>query len=379
MIREIHQLNEGYITNFIVINFRGIEGEARLNLMTEKLNNDKMLARELEDKKIAAASALVGPKFSKNTEIVDAFNALLLDVVGYFRQGGNQQLIFNRKHERNLKPTEFELTFYLNGKEYRYGVYRTASRVLEEWLFERDYGKDAAHNEVCIFYRDKGKFVSELKGEAYDALVSVLSRAHKDQLALTVIGRRNYNPYYFVFKWFLDIAQLQYIPDKMSRWNNPIFSAMALYNHPELKEFVLQILKGYDCCIVDLEPVKESTEDNSKSIYDIVLTYSSDSRDSGDYKKVRVSNSSAGVNEVIVLALQVNLTQRMNIPVMIKFTQNNYDLGVLRRIIGSLSDRPGQLIFTLENDTSIKGGVISPGLVYNCDYDSKNVLFRRVG
>lgn len=381
MVKELERRKDGLLTKFIVRNFRGIEGEACLDLTSGQLNNDSMQVKEFEGVKISAASALIGSRPSKNTEIVDAFNAFLLDIIGYYRQGGNQQLLFNRKHEKTTSPTEFEVTFYLDGKEYRYGCYRTASVVLEEWLFEREYGKDAAHHEVCVFYRERDKFISDIKGESRNKLMSALKVTHPDQLSLCVLGKRSYNPYNFISHWFLDIAQLQYIPDKLSRWNTPSYTAMTLHRFPELKDFVLAVLRKYDGTISGLETIETKTEDG-KPVYDIVLNYSTDPYEPDKCKEIPVSSSLSMVNEIITLAMQIELSHKMNLPILVKITHRNFDLAILKMLVNSYSNtvpaRGGQLLFTLESDTSIKGGIVTPGLVYICSNEESDINFRKV-
>lgn len=105
------------------------------------------------------------------------------------------------------EPTEFEITFTIGGKVYRYGFVATKEVILEEWLFEKDLKPKSKEKE--LFYRDN-------HGLAYHSSLFKVGKVIKEQnlakenvLILTLAYQLNEETAKSIIYWFGNFNVIQ--------------------------------------------------------------------------------------------------------------------------------------------------------------------------
>jgi len=164
------------IVEFTVSNFRSIKSAQTLSMVASSdstfedthliKTNHKALPRLLK------SAAVYGANASGKSNLVSAlayFKALVLESATRVRP--DQQ--FNIKpflldEESRTNPSEFELTFLIDGIRYQYGFALNPRRFLEEWLLEYEFAKPRTlfsrrYNQATN--SDDYEFGSFLKGQ----------------------------------------------------------------------------------------------------------------------------------------------------------------------------------------------------------------------
>ncbi len=137
------------IVDFTVSNFRSIKAPQTLSMVasSDSTFEDTHLI-ETKHKalpRLLKSAAIYGPNASGKSNLVNAlayFKALVLESATKVRP--DQQ--FNIKpflldEESSKSPSEFELTFLVDGLRYQYGFALNPRRFLEEWLLEYEFAK----------------------------------------------------------------------------------------------------------------------------------------------------------------------------------------------------------------------------------------------
>ncbi|MGN6212027.1 AAA family ATPase [Parafilimonas sp.] len=109
--------------------------------------------------------------------------------------------------KNNTDPTEFEVSFFLNNRKYRYGYKVLKGAVLEEWLF---YAEPKIR-ENNLFYRNKRiiNYSKTWNQEADNSIDSLFKRVQDHTLFLSVLSFLNVQPAVDILKWFQKIIIIE--------------------------------------------------------------------------------------------------------------------------------------------------------------------------
>lgn len=201
------------LINFSVKNFMSIREEIEFSMLSsslkETLNIPKTAFTALNnDINVLPVAAIYGANASGKSNILAAMAFFRSFVLTSFGRENLQDKILVKAFALSTKtinePSEFEITFSIGGKIYRYGFAASTEIIYEEWLFEKDLKPRSREKE--LFYRDKdglsyhhslfkkGKTIKEQNLDKEDVLILTLAHQLNDETAkAAVLWFTNFN------------------------------------------------------------------------------------------------------------------------------------------------------------------------------------------
>ena len=148
------------------------------------------------------------------------------------------------------EPTEFEATFYMDGKIYRYGFAYTQTEIKREWLYEK-----ARIKEQALFTRNDGEIsISKnfKEGEGKESMAS------PNRLFLALVDFLNGEISKKVLKWFKHFNTIS------GTFNNNFrdYSIKLLLNNDAKTSASKGFLKQMDLGFSELKPEEHPIDDN---------------------------------------------------------------------------------------------------------------------
>lgn len=253
------------LIEFIVSNFRSIKAEQRFSLAKAKfkeLGETNAFTVEAANRfELLRSSAIYGANASGKSNILKAISAMKRIVTqsasGLQRGDAIPVVPFLLSEESALAPTEFEVTFLVDGVRYQYGFSATTSQIYDEWLFAYPHGRpqrwfSRAWDQNA--QQHQWEFGNFLTGEKQVWQKS--TRANALFLSTAVLlNSEQLQPLYDWFNNTLRIVNLGGV--------NPEFTALACDKGN--KENVLAFLKAADIGIADIV-IEKSIFDPQKNL-----------------------------------------------------------------------------------------------------------------
>jgi len=252
------------LLQFRVKNYRSIGDEMVIDLTAGKgrEHGDSLIVEK--GVKVLPVISLYGNNASGKSTIINAMTSMFLNMAFSYVNGDRDYLrIVPFLYNDQLKgaPTEVEIFFALNGKEYQYGYIATMNKIHEEWLYQRTLSvKDT--KAVLIFERedDDIKFAESslnILGDSID----------QNNLVLSFLGNRHQKRPIKGLKIFADIIRWT----KNNLFHGDAFSSdeavYAFYNEVDdggIKNGLIDFLKDFDQCIEDITWELEIDVDGKK-------------------------------------------------------------------------------------------------------------------
>jgi AAA15 family ATPase/GTPase len=155
------------------------------------------------DYRLVRSIGILGYNASGKTNLLKALGAMKYAVLhsgnSSFNAFQSTTIPFLLKKNNN-EPTEFEVSFFLNNRKYRYGYKVSKGAVLEEWL---SYAEPKIR-ENNLFYRNKRviNYSKTWNQEADNSIDSIFKRVQDHTLFLSVLSFLNVQPAVDIVKWF---------------------------------------------------------------------------------------------------------------------------------------------------------------------------------
>lgn len=245
------------LIEFRVKNFRSLRDENQMSFVAASSDKENLAshAADTQNKSIPhilKSAVIYGPNASGKTNLIRAIEFMRWVVAESVRlQPGIKFPLqpFKLDSAKTNEPTEFEITFLVDGIRYQYGFELTADRILEEWLlvytkqkpqtwFSRKYNPDSKIDEY--------EFSSYLKGQR-----KIWQEATRpNALFLSIAVQLNSDQLIPIFNWIVnDIVILK-------GGHNPIpdYSLSMLQNNDGKKD-IIEFLGDADISIADIDVV----------------------------------------------------------------------------------------------------------------------------
>lgn len=194
------------LLNFSVKNYLSIREEVNLSMLTSSMKETFDIPKTAfislsNDLQVVPLAAIYGANASGKSNLLDALRFLKTFVLTSLARDNVQDKIpvepfaFSLKSEK--EPSEFEITFSMDEKIYRYGFQASKDLIYEEWLFEKDVKPRSKEKE--LFYRDShelayhtsffkvGKIIKEQNLAKENVLILTLAHQLNDETAKTAI------------------------------------------------------------------------------------------------------------------------------------------------------------------------------------------------
>jgi len=176
---------------FSVENFRSIRDLQTLSLTEARPDPHLEWSNLFEagNRRVVKTAAIFGPNASGKSNVLRAMLWLRQFVLASSKEGQVGEPInaqpFRLSTAWEHEPSHFEVEFFLEGHEYRYGCEVTARRVESEWLFR----KRPKSKPALLFTRAGQKF--SLSGEFFKEGKGLEERTRENALFLSVCAQWN--------------------------------------------------------------------------------------------------------------------------------------------------------------------------------------------
>ena len=155
---------------------------------------------------------------------------------------------FKLDHESISKPSEFEITFVIDGIRHMFGVSLTPQRVLEEYLIS--YPKGAPQRWYHRSYREAdGRYHWARPSTGFKNDKSLQEKTRDNNLFLSVASQWNHPQLTRIFDWFR--KELRFIQLSAGNLLHPGFTADLLGN-PDYRDRIIRLLGSADFGVMDV-------------------------------------------------------------------------------------------------------------------------------
>ena len=235
-----------------VANFRSFSTKQTFSLVKGKgdeLEDTNVFKVEASHKfELLRTAAVYGPNASGKSNFLLALQAMRQIVVdsAVGKQRGDRLSVLPYKLSPDTRnsPSEFEVTFLVNGVRYQYGFAATSKQIHEEWLLA--YPKGRAQRWFSrVWVAEKNSFIWEL-GNSLSGEKQLWQKSTRDNaLFLSTAVHLNSTQLQPVFDWFKKTIRFANIHG----WS-PLFSARLCENNDKKK--VMEFLHAADIHIDDV-------------------------------------------------------------------------------------------------------------------------------
>ena len=207
--------------------------------------------------RLLKSAAVFGANASGKSNLISALYLMKTLVTETFKPGEPLPVTpFKLSQESRESPTEFEVTFAVNGVVYQYGFSASSVQIFEEWLFVTP--KDRSQKWFERVWDTESKQYAWRFGTYFQGTKQVWLKATRENaLFLTTAVLLNSTQLKPVFDWFTNTLHFligaSYFP--------PVFSAIMYKDNEQVREKILNFMKVADFNISNIH-VEEAPREN---------------------------------------------------------------------------------------------------------------------
>ena len=207
--------------------------------------------------RLLKSAAVFGANASGKSNLISALYLMKTLVTETFKPGEPLPVTpFKLSQESRESPTEFEVTFAVNGVVYQYGFSASSVQIFEEWLFVTP--KDRSQKWFERVWDTESKQYAWRFGTYFQGTKQVWLKATRENaLFLTTAVLLNSSQLKPVFDWFTNTLRFligsSYFP--------PVFSAIMYKDNEQVREKILNFMKVADFNISNIH-VEEAPREN---------------------------------------------------------------------------------------------------------------------
>lgn len=248
------------LLEFSVANYRSIKEELTLSMIAaDKLRSqDNRLDKEnrifiSSDLSLLKSAVIYGANASGKSNLIRAFQ-FVQSFVRTSSTGNQVDDLIDVEHFRlggrtSKDPSEFEVVFFINNIQFRYGFSANTNQITEEYLFYIPKVK-----EVRLFERVGDEYKI---GKAFDEGQGLHSKTRPNALFLSVVAQFNGRLSSEIIRWFATCSII--VP---LSYTNPLFEDSLRLN--EVVKFIKRLDMG-------IEDIQVSYEDSPMEVRDRVI------------------------------------------------------------------------------------------------------------
>lgn len=280
------------LVRFSVSNFRTFKEKATLNLIASNYDKEtrekENVITNLKYKTRNLKSAVIyGANASGKSKFMEALMFMRHFAINSSKesQKGDEISVepFKLSTETESSPSEFEVVFYYNDIQYRYGFEVEKTQVVSEWLYHKPKTK-----EVELFYRDFQNFEIHQRSFKKGAIGVKEGLIRDNALLLSLAAQLNDEISIQVIEWFKRLKTISGLREEGYQGYT-----MSKTKDPKTKLRILELLKAADLGIQDIKLemldidnlpkdmpkelkeriIKESKEENTDIISDVLTTH----------------------------------------------------------------------------------------------------------
>lgn len=242
---------------FSVENFRSIKEKQTFSMVPSSYN--KELASDGNVKPVTSkisllsAAAIYGANSSGKSNLLDSMGCMHNIVVNSVRINAGDPLPYEPfVLDENYadKPTEFQATFFTNGKTYRYGFIYDKSEIKSEWLWEKTRIK-----EYKLFTRNGSEFSL---GSRFKEGIGKEGMTTNNRLFLSLVAQLNGETSIRIIYWFQKFSVISGITN--TKYRN--YSIKSLLNNDNKASALKNFLKQMDLGFSSLKPLEQTVDES---------------------------------------------------------------------------------------------------------------------
>ncbi|MCL1982268.1 MAG: ATP-binding protein [Clostridiales bacterium] len=250
------------LLQFKVKNFKSIGDEITLDLVAGSGSEHRQFVVDEGGVGVLPVASIYGGNASGKSNIIDALSSMLHNICYSYKNGSKDFLHvtpFLYDHELRRQPTEFEIFFSINGREYQYGYKATRDNIASEWMYDRKLSKNNTQWRLIFERRDKeiayGNAVAYQRLKEYNGLVG------SKMLLLSFLGNmqaNNTEAFSSVYEWVTQATFGNWVHS-----DNELIEEMQ-YRYEDLKANFIEFINEFDPCLEDIIVEKETGKDGKE-------------------------------------------------------------------------------------------------------------------
>lgn len=313
------------LVEFSVENYRSIKEKQTLSMVasTEEtlLASNSFPMPNSKKIRLLTSTAIYGPNASGKSNLVQAiqtFQRIVLNSASRMQVGDRfpvQPFLFDTAYEQ--KPTGFEVIFIQDNIRYAYGISLDQKRVYEEWLLA--YPKGRAKTCFSRRYNPENPDL-EPENHGYEWSFPSLKGEKKriqqlvrpNSLFLSHAAQNNHPELTEIFSWFLADLKIINCENIFLR----VYTAQLCQTNPQLKNFILTILRQADFDIYDIAVKTEALPNHQQNLLDAIPLFLS--------KKVFQQESNEPVVEELYQLFKLYQTEKFFLMHKLENAENDF-------------------------------------------------------
>ena len=245
------------LIEFSVQNFRSIKEKQTFSMVPSSYNkeladdgNIKPVTKKIS---LLPTAALYGANSSGKSNLLNAMGRMHNIVVNSVRRNAGDELPYDPfALDENFAsaPTEFQATFFMNGKTYRYGFAYDRNEIKNEWLWEKTHIK-----EYMLFTRNGNKFSL---GSRFKEGIGKESMTTANRLFLSLVAQLNGKTSIQILYWFQKFSIISGISNR--KYRN--YSIKMLLNNDGKATASKRFLSQMDLGFSNLRPQEQDINES---------------------------------------------------------------------------------------------------------------------
>lgn len=244
---------------FSVTNYRSFKEKQTFSMKASPYDKDKTTdkgnarPRQVGKLSLLPAAAIYGANSSGKSNLLSAMWIMRKIILTSVKMNSADKLPIDQfaLDENKLdEPTEFEITFYMNEKIYRYGFAYTRDEIKKEWLYEKSRNK-----EQSLFTRDGKTLIVSKNFTEGDGKAEMVS---PNRLFLSLLDLLNGEISKKIINWFKHFNVISGLSNKKYR----DYSIELLLKKDQKTNASKIFLKQMDLGFSDLSPGEQDIDDS---------------------------------------------------------------------------------------------------------------------
>lgn len=245
-------------------NYKGFKYETTLDMTATALKEHQYNLININDEKILKVAAIYGANASGKSTVIEAFGFMADFVIKSFKYStSNIDIPLKRfAFDNTIKqePAEFEVFFKYKEDEYQYGFKLDNKRIIEEWLYKRDFRSKKVAKYKPLFEREGKKIECESQLKEAKSLATI---TEDNTLFLSICSNAKIPYVKDVMEWFNSTTIVDMGDCEIERLiTRGVSSRIENRNY---QEELVKFLNAIDINIVDIKVEKINIEgENNK-------------------------------------------------------------------------------------------------------------------
>ena len=248
------------LIEFTVGNFRSFKEPVTLSMVAAKIKardpkvNQNNTFKVDEKLTLLTSAAVYGANASGKSNLVRALAFMRSYVLSSSKESQSGERVgvipFRLSKESEKEPSFFQVVFWLDGLQYRYGFEANQEKIISEWLFSVPSTKEAT-----LFTRENGVIKVSTKFKEGKGLEGL---TRSNALFLSVAAQFNGQLAQKILKWFLQVGMVSGLDDMLYR-----NFTVAQFAQGNLRERIIELIRKLD---LGIESIFYETIEKSKVV-----------------------------------------------------------------------------------------------------------------